>query len=287
VTAALIRPGLDLVPFADDPLRPEPELPDARQGDAVLILNYFGLRAPVEVAPRDGIEVIEDHSHDPASPWAMVSTADFCVASLRKTLPLPEGGVLWSPRQHPLPADPEVTDQRRLALASKLQAMILKAMYLEGEPVEKSVFRMLSLKGEHELDVPSIAGMSELTRTVLRAFPSASWRQARAANHAVLADRLAPLGWARLLHPVTGAGVPLSAVVMMDTAQRREAVRSRLIEERVYPSVLWSLEDPVLRVGHRALELSRRVLSIHCDGRYTTRDMERIAELVVKAGGPA
>ena len=42
--------------------------------------------------------VVEDHSHDPSSPWAASSSAHYAVASLRKTMPLPDGGVLWSPQ---------------------------------------------------------------------------------------------------------------------------------------------------------------------------------------------
>jgi hypothetical protein len=40
--------------------------------------------------------LVEDHSHDPFSPWAVGSSADYAFCSLRKTLPVPDGGLLWS-----------------------------------------------------------------------------------------------------------------------------------------------------------------------------------------------
>ena len=74
-----------------DTLRPEP-------GDFVLANNPFGLREAASwLQWRKPAEVclIEDHTHDIAGAWATGSTADYAIASLRKTLPLPDGGLLW------------------------------------------------------------------------------------------------------------------------------------------------------------------------------------------------
>jgi hypothetical protein len=286
VAAALVRPGLDLLPYPDNPLRPVPDLPDGRPGDAILVTNYFGLRGAVHAPRRDGVEIVEDHSHDPWSPWAQTSTADFCMASLRKTLPLSDGGVLWSPRLHALPPVPRLTAQRRTAAATKLAAMILKAMYLDGHPVDKADFRALALRGERDLAVPGISAMSDVARVVLRSSPVESWRRTRAANHALLSSLVAKVGWARVLEPAVGAGVPFSFVVVVDTAERRERVRLRLIESKVFPAVLWPLETTVLPVGHEARDVSRRVLSIHCDGRYGAEDMHRVGDIFACVGEP-
>ena len=40
------------------------------------------------------IVLIEDHIHDPLSDWSQSSNADYAVASLRKTLPVPIGAML-------------------------------------------------------------------------------------------------------------------------------------------------------------------------------------------------
>jgi hypothetical protein len=69
-------------------------------------MNYFGLRTPPDLELPEGVEVLEDHSHDPVSAWAEQSSADFCLASLRKTLPINDGGALWSPVGHRLPPAP-------------------------------------------------------------------------------------------------------------------------------------------------------------------------------------
>lgn len=284
VVAALARPGLELRAYPDHPLRPSPDLPDTHPGDAVLVLDYFGLREPGAVPGRDGVEVVEDHSHDPVSSWARASTADFCVASLRKTMPLSDGGALWSPRGHVLPPQPGLSARGRRTAATKFAAMILKAMYLAGHPVEKDAYLALAVGAERGFDAGGVSGMSDVARAVLASFPIDRWRSARKANHAVLRQRLAGIGWAHVLPPAAGAGVPFSCVVVLDLALRRERVRLRLIEGRVYPAVLWPLEETVLPVGAEARDLSRRVLSIPCDGRYGSEDMCRVGDLFARAG---
>jgi len=284
VAAALVRPGLELLPYPDHPLRPTPELPDGRPGDAILVMNYFGLRAAVHASRREGVDVVEDHSHDPWSPWARTSTADFGIASLRKTLPLSDGGVLWSPRRHALPSEPRLTAQRRRAAGTKLAAMILKAMYLDGHPIDKAEFRALALQGERDLAVPGISAMSDVAGVVLRSFATELWRRTRAANHALLSSLLADVGWARILQPANGAGVPFSVAVVAESAERRERLRLQLIEASIFPAVLWPLEKTVLPVGQEARQMSRRVLSIHCDGRYGAEDMRRVGDAFIRAG---
>jgi hypothetical protein len=261
-------------------------MPDARSGDAVLVMNYFGLRKAVRAPRRDGVEIIEDHSHDPSSHWAATSNADFCVASLRKTLPLPDGGVLWSPLSHPLPPPPRLTLQRSRSASTKLAAMILKAMYLDGHRVDKSNYRALALQGEEGLAVPGVSAISDISGAIVGSFPGDAWRRARAENHALLASLLRRVEWARVVRPADNACVPFSCVLVVDSAERRERVRLHLIKERVFPAVLWPLEQTILPVHPQLRELSRTLLSIHCDGRYGPKDMDRVAEIVNRSGEP-
>jgi hypothetical protein len=285
VMSALIRPGLELRTYPDHPLRRVPDVPDACPGDAILVMNYFGLRPAFAVPRRDGVEIVEDHSHDPTSPWAASGTADFCIASLRKTIPLSDGGVLWSPLGHALPPEPHLTKQRKQAAATKLSAMILKGMYLEGHGIDKASFRALAQRGERGLAVPGVSSMSHVARAILGSFPVAAWTRARATNHAVLTSLLAQVGWARVLAPADGDSVPFSCVVVVDSAQLRERARRHLIAANIFPAVLWPLEQTVMPIGHEARDVSRRLLSVHCDGRYGTPDMLRIGEILAGMAG--
>ena len=68
------------------------ELP-YKKGDVLLRMNYFGLRTRRSNQSLP-IPVIEDHSHDLLGRWSLYSDADWCIASIRKTLPTVEGGMV-------------------------------------------------------------------------------------------------------------------------------------------------------------------------------------------------
>lgn len=278
--------------YPDSPLQPCPyiERLPLHPGDAMLVVNYFGLRSQPRPLPRlQGIEFVEDHTHDPWSAWAQKSDADWCLVSLRKTLPLPDGAVLWSPRGHALPEAPPLSSGARSASLDKMVASQLKALYLAGMPIRKETFRNLSIAGEDLLRTAQISRMTPWSHELLKCFPTAAWREQRAANYAALSTALAGIPWLRCLsseEPVEG--YPFSAVLLFDSGARRDYVRSHLIESRIYPAVLWDLErparGPVGTIPPDNLDLSRRIMSLHCDYRYTIQDMERVADTVCRLG---
>jgi hypothetical protein len=78
--------------------------------------------------------------------------------------------------------------------------------------------------------------------------------------------------------------VPFSFVGVFDEPGQREAMREHLLRRDIYPTVLWPLDNPVVAgIGVDDLALSQRMLSIHCDWRYSIEDMDTVAE-VVQAG---
>lgn len=81
-----------------------------KKGDVLLRMNYFGLRTRRSNQSLP-IPVIEDHSHDLLGRWSLYSDADWCIASIRKTLPTVEGGMVWSPKQHRLECMPQATKE--------------------------------------------------------------------------------------------------------------------------------------------------------------------------------
>lgn len=286
VVAAARSTGIELAVYPDDPRRPV-ELPAAslRAGDAVLVLDTFGLREPLSTAEAPAeVDLIEDHSHDLGSDWARHSHAAFALGSLRKTLPVPDGGVVWSPRGLALPDEPPLTDTRRRAWASKSAAMLLKRLYLDGLAVSKDTYRSLAADGEDHIAEGAVSAASPLTRALLPLFPLARWAQTRRANRQALSRMLAQVEWLRVLEPADPEATGFSVVLVVDTAERRERLRRGLIEHRIYPAVLWPLERTVVPVPEDAIDLSRRILSLHCDFRYGPEDMARVADAVRKLG---
>ncbi|HLO36687.1 MAG TPA: hypothetical protein VK194_11415 [Candidatus Deferrimicrobium sp.] len=276
-------PDVELCAYPDAPDRPDPGLHGlpVTRGDVVVVANQLGTRrrpADLGAAARDAV-IVEDHSHDLASPWAMTSRAHYAIASLRKTLPLPDGGVVWSPQALALPPEPALTEAHASAALARLSAMVLKARYLAGAAVDKATYLAEARSGAERIAKGPPSGIAPVSRAMLATFPVAAWRRKRRRNFGVLLRALGPLGTARVIRPPAGA-VPFALTLVFDTAARRDAARHALIAARVYPAVLWSLDEPVMDgIPAEHVDLARRVLSIHCDQRYGAADMIRIAEI--------
>ena len=288
VVAAIRTPGMELNVYLDAPGEAPLWPQGIGPGDTVLVVNFFGLRAEVDSSElrRSGAFVVEDHTHDPWSTWAKSSKADFCVVALRKTLPVPEGGIIWSPCNAVLPVEPVVTSERQWAADTKRAGMLLKSLYLRGHAVAKGDFRDLLIEGEKRIATGVISGMTLATHALIACLPTDHWREQRLINFETLAQVLEVTCAYRVLRPERQGCVPFNATVVADTPKQREALRVGLIDRRVYPAVLWSLEMPVVGgIPSAHVDLSRRILSLHCDTRYSEDDLNRVASYAAMVTG--
>jgi hypothetical protein len=271
--------------YEDDPRWPEPGWeslrPDAR--DLVLAVNYFGVRSGSPWREwREGTAcvLVEDHAHDPASDWATTSAADYAFTSLRKTLPVPDGAILWSPRGLTLPEQPAGgADGSEL----KLAAMLLKGEYLgRGDGGLKERFRRLQLDGEERLAGAAVAGAAAATRESLVRGVPLPWRARRSENTARLLSALHGLNAAEPLFTEWPAdAAPFGAVLVFESGDVRDAVGEALRGADVYCPVHWA--DAGESGSERVRELAARILTIPTDWRYSAADMARVASLVREA----
>ena len=67
--------------------------------DLVILNNFWGIYSYDIPNSLDRPIFIEDHSHGWLTKSCKNSVADFCFASLRKTLPVPLGGIAWTPKK--------------------------------------------------------------------------------------------------------------------------------------------------------------------------------------------
>ena len=71
-----------------------------------------------------------------------------------------------------------------------------------------------------------------------------------------------------------------SLVLLMENREKRDMVRKRLIDNCVYPAILWNVPG---EASEASRGFSSRMLSIHCDGRYTEEDVRQLADILNKA----
>lgn len=269
--------------LACDPERLLCHLPPEGAGanDAILLPNYFGRgMARLEGIPG-AADVIEDHTHDPVSEQAIGSSAAYCVASLRKTLPIPDGAALWSPTGRDLPPLPTPSERHETAVMAKLAAMSIKALYLRGAAIDKQVFRDVFEATESYFDADTgPRAVSRASAALLGALPVHLLRSARRQNFNALADALGGVSGQLRIASVDAGGAPFSAVLIFDSTTLRNSVRAELIRQRIYPAILWSLDRPVQPVGEAASDFASRMLSLHVDARYSPDDLRRVAAYV-------
>jgi len=255
-----------------------------KKGDALLRINYFGL---FNFKSNDGldrsiIDIIEDHSHDPWSNWSFKSDADWCIASIRKTMPVPDGGIVWSPKNHSLPGVPQLTGFHYLAALQEYTAMLLKEKYLNSEQIPHAQFRNLFIKGEDNLFEGIYSGPFSWTQELLKHIPIETWRKRRKENFNYLAELLDSNESYSILNPENEKLIPFSCILIFKSQGMRDKVRNKLVEQRIYTTILWPLEETVVElVSNKHLNLSRRIMSIPCDNRYDYKQLEYVAEKII------
>ena len=282
VVESLKQAGLDLRFYADWPgYHNDSETLDAihrhdhfKPCDAVLRVNYFGTRS-YRNSERLPVAVVEDHTHDLIGNWALHSTADWCIASLRKTLPIPEGGILWSPLRLPLPEAPEKSEKNEEIAAIRWEAMKLKAGYLAGKDIEKETFRLGFINTEDYFDSAPVCSLDNMSQEYLESFNVRDWYGKKRDNWNLLRD-LRKDG-VHVLLPEDTSGYPFSLILFFDFLDERDRVRKALIDNKVYPAVLWNIPAPT---EGEVFHFSRGMLSIHCDGRYSSDDILQLKSII-------
>lgn len=250
-----------------------------KEGDVLLRMNFFGMR---DQRSNENIPcpVIEDHSHDPFGHWALYSDADWCISSIRKILPLAEGGMMWSPKGLQLEVALDHSKENNQIAAVRWDGMEMKARYLKGEDISKDEFRKRYTETEEWFDraEPSLIDTRSWD-VVSNQLDINLWQGAKRKNWNLLKS-LVNCKACKLLKPEDETCTMFSLVLLMETKEQRDVVRKRLIESCVYPAILWAVPETA---SAKAKDFSERMLSIHCDGRYTEDDIRQLAEILNKA----
>ncbi len=275
-TASFISKYFDIERYKDTPGEP-PVLNTLSKGCVLLAVNTFGMHNPgrCDIGKlRNDIILIEDHSHAPFSKYAYESSADYCIASLRKTLPLGSGAYLKPKANMPalqILGDGENQDAIFYKAARKKKSYLNEGL---GNKLE-----FLSLFNELEDIVEnnsSVRAMGRESRDMLLALNIRKLQNIRADNFFLFKGIVnVPL----LNKNIAEANSVFNPVLLLDSLKIRDALRRHLIEEKIYPPIHWS----PLGAGDISKEsksLSERVLTIPLDHRYSKSEVERVAKVI-------
>lgn len=283
-----LRTKFDLVWYRD---LPNEAVPDHKSlnplpGDLVLAVNFFGIKNGLFwndwLTRYDDVCLVEDHTHDPFSTWAKKSKASYCFASLRKTLPIPDGSIIWSPRNLPLP-----TPSGDVPTGSylKLQAMILKSLYLRGTRISKETFRNLQIQGETSLTTDSYCQPSEFTQLIFKHLPVFKFRKERRRNIQLFEKLMSSIDHEEF-RSLTNCQrsdntVPFNGLLICKSEEIRDKLLEHLISQQIYATVHWRINSDITKpVDPTSKNLSSRLITIPLDHRYKEMDICKIFYLL-------
>ena len=281
----IVKTGIKVCFYNDFPLSEEDDkiirsLP-FEKGDVLLRTDYFGVRKK-RTNESIPVSVIEDHTHGLITEWALKSDADWCIASLRKTLPVAAGGILWSPKGSRLPDTIQASESCKEMAKIRYEAMRLKKKYLKA-PISnidanlKEEFREKYIVSEDMIDNLSLSGIDAESKEITESLNIKQWIELKLDNWhqaiSLLDKRFKVLGT-----EINDYWQPFSLVFLMETADEREALRKYMIQHHIYPAILWRMPND--SPYDRAKDFSERMLSVHCDIRYNCSEIEELCKTI-------
>lgn len=272
VVEAVRKSGIKYVFYElDNNLDPKFETLAPDEYDAVLLIDYFGLKNlsaieerfaslyPYTVLIEDDVQAYFDFEkgHNPY--------VHFSFTSLRKTFAVSDGGLVHT-KHKILTASSENTFAQY-----KLKGGILKFNRSEG--IDDSEYLSLFEKGEDLIDENYGSIMSAESKSLFAACNISEFQLQRNRNAECLLNGLAEIGVKSVI-PVQEGKTPLFIPIYLED---RNKVRKAMFQHNIFCPVHWPLDGMPVKKG---AEMAEHELSLIVDQRYTAVDMNRILNIL-------
>ena len=258
----------------------KPEINFDLKDSVVFILDYFGVESLSnseisELARRNLVILDIPNSIFNASRFNIKERNIFLVASLRKVFPIPDGGAVYYKSRSFFTNTREATGYEKM-----LEAMFLKKFYLKIKSYKelKDYFFKLYQDYESVKDSGTIA-IEKIPEVSLHILGNLSIEEIicrRAQNLKYLYENLSDF----FLFTYDEVKSPFFAPLVFSSSGERERVRKLLIQHDVYPPVHWELPAEVPKSFEYEHHLSKRIISIPIDQRYTERELSVVVRLL-------
>lgn len=252
----------------------------------LVYINYFGMQSISESDLRrvkqkfPSCILVEDRTHDLLVDRVPGFAADYKVASIRKWLSIPEGGLLWTKRG--IHADCSTLDSNFVDV--RMTTFKLKSEYLaSGEDRVKSKYRRLQNEASCMLDGErTVYGMSDISRQILRNIDFNKLIAVRQKNVSILKSHLQPLANSGLIRFVADdpEKSTLYFPILLPNEETRDMVQKLAASSNVYCPVIWPIPYEATVVCETAGRTAKRMLGIPCDQRYDINDMHTISDII-------
>lgn len=239
------------------------------------LTNYFGYGNSINLDiikhfKAKGAIILYDRTHSflmENDPY--IELADYSFASIRKWMRVMEGAVVEGVR------DKELKECHYLSC--KETAMRMKQAYMAGDDsIDKQEFlRLYGEFGHHLAEDYSDYAMDDLSYAIYKIADLSTMKARRRENANYLHEHLN----LQFLSLLTENACPLFVPVLFDTKEERDRVRKKLIEAEIYCPIHWP-KPALIPVDFEVNKIYDTELSLICDQRYDTADMQRMANVL-------
>lgn len=262
-------------------------------GGIFYLMHYFGKITPFESLEKlrrlckdHQITILEDTTHSIfTSPCTI---GDFCLASLRKWMAIPEGGVVYS--KNPLPE--EWGNLPHAHSSHKIEAMMLKSLFLgyskpyidfEENEFVNDAYRNMFVNEERKIG-KEIQGISDLSAFLIMCQDVEQIMDTRRRNYQYLSRRLQKQGiflYSEKQNQSVKEFVPFTAVILLDERADRDSFRDYLGKHKIYCAVHWPIRDDEQLIHPNVKRWTRQIISLPIDQRYGIKEMDYLADKVI------
>lgn len=254
-------------------------LVDVQPGDLVILVDYFGFPCDSScaiLAKEQGAVVLEDACQALLSATAG-QFSDFALFSPRKFLGVPDGGILTRSCEVDFPRTSAASGLHSPPAEWWLKALSATILRREFD-MHGGSRRWFERSQRVEKGQPvGHYAMSELSRMLLmHGFDYPAIAQRRVENYKLLADKL---GDSALFPSLSPGVVPLGFPIRV---QNRDRIRRMLFAHEIYPPLHWPIQGLVPQEFKDSHQLSAEIMTLPCDQRYSTREMNAMAQFILQ-----
>ena len=244
----------------------------------LFILNYFGIEQQNslvefvrDIKNKFDIIVVEDTTHSIFH--KKITVGDYAIASIRKWMPVPDGGLLYFKKGT---YHPDISQLSSNKAVTKFYAMVLKTLYLKDMLNCNLLYRKIFELGERSFEIGNIELISDISMYLLRCIDINDMTSKRASNFQYLKRELKKLDI-----PCAFDGInTTSPFVFPILVENRDEFRCYLNENNIYCAVHWPCDTypEQNRVFFRYI--SQHILSLPIDQRYGQEEMRYMVDVI-------
>lgn len=246
----------------------------AKYNDVIILNNFWGLfNYNIDNRDKNKPIIIEDFSHGWLTKQCLDSKADYCIASVRKSYPIPGGGVAWIPNKN-FEFYQKKSDIDALIAFEKLKASLYKKYeFLKKNAGNKQAYLDLLLLGETYITASNsyIKPHGELYSQI-EDYIKFNLNTVKSKNLKVVRPLIKPSPHFKIIEREGFS--PFGLMLLFKDELKYQNFKSFCINHQIYPANLWPNNTLKTKWKH--------FLNFHVDFRYNDKDMHYLAGIINK-----